>query len=279
MKKAVLFLILLAGYHYAVGQNKIIKLWPGPVPGEKSEKHPAVLRDSLQHVKRITDITDPLLTVFEPKAPDLHTGIIVAPGGGNKYLSIDMEGGEIADWLSKLGYTVFVLQYRVPMKQYGALQDMQRAIRLIKSQAATLKIDSDKVGVMGFSAGGNLSARTATSFTKRTYLPVDQSDSASCRPNFSLLIYPGSLSAGPDHKLSTEITVTKATPPTFIFVASDDPYGLPLSLAYALRDNEVPFEMHIFPKGGHGYGLRKGNKAAEAWPALAAQWLKEYIIK
>lgn len=255
-------------------------MWPGQVPDETEAKHPAILRDSLQHITRITDITDPLLTVYKPSANiNLHAAIIISPGGGNKYLAIDLEGYEVAKWLSGLGYTVFVLNYRVPNKQTGSLQDIQRAISLIRSKANDYNINIRKIGVMGFSAGGNLSARAMTNFTKRTYVPVDKNDSLSCRPDFALLIYPGSLSTGNDHKLIPEVSVTNDTPPTFIFVAADDQYGPPLSLAYALKDNKVPYELHVYPKGGHGYGLRKGNPAAETWPALAARWLKDYCLK
>jgi acetyl esterase/lipase len=279
MKKLhITIIFLFAAVSYVPAQDNIIKLWSGQVPGENEAKHDAVLRDSLQHVIRITDITDPLLTVYKPAISlDLHTAIIVSPGGGNKYLAIDLEGYEVASWLSKLGYTAFVLNYRVPNKQAGSLQDLQRAISLVRGNAGNFKIASNKIGVMGFSAGGNLSARAMTNM-ERTYIPVDQVDSSSCRPDFALLIYPGSLSSGTEHKLIPEINVTKNTPPTFVFVAADDQYGPPLSLAFALHENKIPYELHIYPKGGHGYGLRKGNPAAETWPTLASKWLKDFII-
>jgi acetyl esterase/lipase len=279
MKRLLLLLIFCITITHLYAQTNIIKLWPGQVPGETDAKHPAVLRDSLQHITRITDITDPLLTIYRPSASlNLHVAIIVSPGGGNKYLAVDLEGYEIAQWLSKLGYTAFVLNYRVPNKQAGSLQDIERAISLVRSKAKDYNVSINKVGVMGFSAGGNLSARAMTNFNNRTYQAVDKNDSLSCRPDFALLIYPGSLSIGNDHKLIPEVPVTKNTPPTFIFVAADDQYGPPLSLAYALRDNKIPYELHIYPKGGHGYGLRKGNPAAETWPALALKWLYDYIV-
>lgn len=262
-------------FSIAYSQKTAIKLWPGTVPGEISPKHAPVLRDSLQHVTRITNITDPQLIVYKPTAvSNLHTGIIVSPGGGNKYLAIDIEGYEIAQWLNKMGYTAFVLQYRVPMKQTGAEQDIQRAVRLVRSRAATYQLDTAKIGVMGFSAGGNLSARGCTMYQQHLYTPVDKADSLSCRPDFGLLIYPGSMSTGPDHQLIPQLKVDKNTPPVFMFVTSDDPYGMPLALGYALKDAKVPFEMHVMPKGMHGYGLRPGNPAAEAWPALAEKWLQ-----
>lgn len=256
--------------------TRIIKLWPHNVPGETTAKHEAIFRDSLNHVKRITDITDPLLMVYQPAAPsNRHTGIIISPGGGNKYLAIDIEGTEIAQWLSKLGYTAFVLQYRVPNKPTGALQDIQRAVRLVRSKASVFQLDTGKIGVMGFSAGGNLSAKGCTMYHQKNYAPVDKADSLSCRPDFGLLIYPGSLTTGTEHKLIPGLTVDKNTPPLFIFVASDDQYGMPLTLGYALREVKVPFELHVYPRGGHGYGLRPGNPAAETWPALAGKWLQQ----
>ncbi|MES2276176.1 MAG: alpha/beta hydrolase [Bacteroidota bacterium] len=276
--KKLLLPALLVWSSLAYSQNTIIKLWPGAVPGETSPKHVAVLRNSLNHVKRITDITDPLLTVFKPlTSNNLHTGIIVSPGGGNKYLAIDLEGDEIAQWLSKKGYTAFVLQYRVPMKQAGAEQDIQRAVRLVRSKATAFQLDTGKIGVMGFSAGGNLSARACTQYNLKLYTPADTADSLSAKPNFGLLIYPGSLTNSADHQLIPEVKVDKNTPPVFISVASDDQYGIPFLLAAALRESKVPFELHVYPKGGHGYGLRPGNPAAETWPALALKWLKQTV--
>jgi acetyl esterase/lipase len=152
-------------------------------------------------------------------------------------------------------------------------------MRLIRNNAAKWDLDKNKIGVMGFSAGGNLSARAGTSFNKITYPPVDAVDSLSCRPDFALLIYPGSLASGTDHKLIPELAIDKNTPPMFLFVANDDPVGLPLSFAYALHDAKISIELHVVPKGGHGYGLRKGNPAAEVWPILAEKWLKQIINK
>lgn len=282
MKKAIIFLlflnIILQGN---AQQNAIIHLWPGNVPGEDSAKHLArVYPDTRGNVIRITDINDPLLTVFAPQG-NLNTGaaVIVCPGGGNKYLALNMEGDEVAAWLNELGITAFVLQYRVPMKQQGALQDIQRAIRIIRNNAVQWKLDTNKIGVMGFSAGGNLAARATVSFNTITYPPVDATDSLSCRPDFGLLIYPGSLSSGPEHTLKPEFAVQKNTPPIFLFVANDDAIGLPLSFGYALHDAKIPMELHVYPTGGHGYGLRKGNPAAEAWPPLAEKWMTEIFNK
>lgn len=257
-------------------QGEVVHIWPGNVPGEKSVKHPAELYpDSSGNVVRVTNITDPVMTVFRPEAKN-NTGmaVIVCPGGGNKYLALNSEGDEIAAWLNTLGITAFVLQYRVPMKQNGALQDIQRAVRIVRDRCSKWSLNTDKIGVMGFSAGGNLAARSAVLFNEKSYEMVDDADTASCRPDFAVLLYPGSLSSGKEHTLKPEFAVGADTPPVFIFVANDDAIGLPLSFGYALHDAKIPMELHVFPSGGHGYGLRKGNPAAEAWPKLAEVWLK-----
>lgn len=281
MKKLFITLMIGGFCLNCFSQDVTVKLWPGAVPGESGAKHPpALYKTSDANVKRVSDITDPDLIVFKPTGKTIrHAAIIISPGGGNKYLAINLEGTEIANWLAGLGYTAFVLEYRVPMKQSGALQDIQRAISLVRSDASRYNVDTNKIGIMGFSAGGNLTARAATSFMVRKYGPVDQRDSTSCRPDFALLIYPGSLATGPDHHLIPEVTVTKQTPPMFVFVASDDPYGIPFGLGEALRNEKLPFEFYVYPKGGHGYGLRTGNPAAQTWPQLAEKWLTDYALK
>lgn len=278
MKHPVIFILFVLIISNCFSQsNEIIHLWPGKVPGEDSLKHSARLyHDTSRGVVRITDITDPIITVYLPKSKqNTNAGIIVCPGGGYKYLAINIEGEEVAKWLNEIGITAFVLQYRVPLKQQGALQDIQRAMRLIRSNASKWKLDKAKIGVIGFSAGGNLAARAGTSYTKVTYSPIDKIDSLPCRPDFAMLIYPGSLTTGKEHTLIPELAVDKNTPPMFLFGTNDDKIGLPLSFAYALHDAKVPLELHVYPKGGHGYGLRKGNPAAEAWPVLAEKWMKQ----
>jgi acetyl esterase/lipase len=252
------------------------------VPGEKEAKHPAkIYPDSSGGVIRLTDITDPLITVYSPdKENNRHAGIIVCPGGGYKILAINLEGSEIAKWLTHNGITAFVLQYRVPNKQAGALQDVQRAIRIVRSKAAAFGIDTNRVGVMGFSAGGSLAARISTEYNHNWYKPIDHADYLPAKPDFTLLIYPAYLDKGPHHSLTPELKVNINTPPMFIFQTEDDPYGRSsLVMASALRKAKVPFELMIYPKGGHGYGLRKGNPAAEAWPPLALKWMKQILNK
>jgi acetyl esterase/lipase len=280
MKKLKILAILFFIKAKCLSQvNEVIKLWAGKVPGEPDMKHPAMPAPTAKNgIKLITNVTDPLVTVYTPSSgTNLGIGLVICPGGGNKYLSVYTEGEDVARWFTARGFTAFVLQYRVPDKRAGALQDIQRAIRLIRSDAEKWKVDTHKIGVMGFSAGGNLSARAGTEFKKTTYEPVDKIDSLSCRPDFGVLIYPGGMATGSDHKLIPELTVDKNSSPMFLFVANDDPIGVPLSFAYALHDAKVPLEMHIYPKGGHGFGLNRGNGVPWEWPELAEKWIKDLL--
>lgn len=263
-----------------VFQKDTIHLWSDKVPGEKDAKHDPVQSPNKDgNVIRVTDITNPAIIVFEPEASVYNgVGIIVCPGGGYNILAIDKEGYEVAEWLNKLGFTAFVLQYRVPKKQAGALNDIQRAIRIVRNESEKWKLNPNKVGVMGFSAGGSLSARASTSYSIESYAPVDKIDSLSCRPDFAILIYPAYLDKGKNRSLTPELLVDNNTPPMFIFGTADDPYGNnSLVMATALRDNKIPVELHMLAHGGHGYGMRPGNIAAETWPLLAEIWLKKVI--
>ncbi|WP_202928151.1 alpha/beta hydrolase [Cyclobacterium salsum] len=255
-------------------------VWPGTVPGETEAKHPPVqTANTSGNVTRLTDVTDPALVVFEPKGPSNGASVIVCPGGGYNILAIDKEGYEVAEWFNQLGFTAFVLQYRVPDKREPALYDLQRAIRLVRSRAGDWKLDPERLGVIGFSAGGSLAARASTRFGERTYRPVDALDSLSARPDFALLIYPAYLDEGKDRSLSPELSLSENTPPQFLFGTADDRYGnSALVMAGALRDKNLPVTLHLLSEGGHGYGMRKGNNAAETWPGLAEKWLRQLVL-
>jgi acetyl esterase/lipase len=276
----VILLVFFATVPSFPQKNNLIYLWPGKVPGEPKEKQePAIDANISGNVLRFSEITNPAMEIFLPQ-PALSNGsaVIVCPGGGYSILAYDLEGKEIAAWLNYLGYTAFVLQYRVPNKKEGALQDVQRALRLVKSNAGKWNIDPEKIGVMGFSAGGSLSARASTMFNLRTYPAVDKSDSLSCRPAFAMLIYPAYLDQGPNLSLTPELVLSKDVPPIFIFQTADDPYAnSALVMAGAMRNAKLPVELHLLPSGGHGYGLRPGKRAAETWPLLAVKWLDETV--
>ncbi|MCC5931398.1 MAG: alpha/beta hydrolase [Cyclobacteriaceae bacterium] len=255
-----------------------IELWPAKVPGEEKPKSEARFADNRdRNVTRIAEVTNPLLEVYRPAKPN-GAAVVICPGGGYNILAIDLEGYEVAEWLAGLGYTAFVLQYRVPQKQEGALQDAQRAIRLVRSQAGKYGIDPDKIGVLGFSAGGSLAARVSTRFNDNTYSAMDAADQLSARPAFSVLIYPAYLDQGENLTLTPELVISAETPPMYIFATADDKYAnSSLVMTQALREHEIPVELHILPAGGHGYGLRKGSEAAEFWPERAEKWLMKWV--
>ncbi|GEP92076.1 Acetyl esterase/lipase [Chitinophaga terrae (ex Kim and Jung 2007)] len=277
MKQLSILLFMLGMNAAANAQQKTtIHLWPQAVPGESASKHAAVQTpDTSNNIVRLTDVTDPILEVFPaPAGKNNGKAVIINPGGGYSILAINHEGYDVAAWLNQLGYNAFVLQYRVPKKEAGALQDAQRAIRIVRSRAAEWKINPDKIGMLGFSAGGSLAARASTLYNTQTYSPVDKLDSASARPDFAVLIYPAYLDNGPNNTLTPELKVDAQTPPTFLFGTADDYFGNSvLVMAAALRKAKVNVEQHLYPSGGHGYGLRANNVAGKTWPALLEKWL------
>jgi acetyl esterase/lipase len=276
--KQLSILLFMLGLNAASNAQKktTIHLWPQAVPGESASKHAAVQTpDTSNNIVRLTDVTDPILEVFPaPAGKNNGKAVIINPGGGYSILAINHEGYDVAAWLNQLGYNAFVLQYRVPKKEAGALQDAQRAIRIVRSRAAEWKINPDKIGMLGFSAGGSLTARASTLYNTQTYPPVDKLDSASARPDFAVLIYPAYLDNGPNHTLTPELKVDGQTPPTFLFGTADDYFGNSvLVMAAALRNAKVNVEQHLYPSGGHGYGLRTNNVAGKTWPGLLEKWL------
>jgi len=266
-----------------------VHLWPGKPPGDENKTFPpegdaTTDKDDLvagRRLIRLGNVSDPTMTVFAPEPSKRNgTAVLVCPGGGYNILAYDLEGTEVCTWLNSIGVTAVLLKYRVPtraMARYMApLQDAQRALGLLRSRASELGIDPERIGVLGFSAGGNLAVMLST-MPKRMYPKVDASDKVSCRPNFSILIYPAYL-VDKEHgdAIVPEVHVTKETPPTFIIMAEDDPVRVENVLRYykVLRDAQVPAEMHLYPKGGHGYGLRRTELTVTTWPDRAADWLK-----
>jgi acetyl esterase/lipase len=269
-----------------------VPIWPKAAPGEpgpESREHDTTSsKDALvagKRVIRLTDVTRPAITVYHP-AGEANTGtaIVVFPGGGYKILAMDLEGTEVCDWLSAQGVTCVLLKYRVPpapgtLRYTAPLQDAQRTVGLVRSHAKDWHLNPQRIGVLGFSAGGHLAAVLSNNFEKRTYASVDNADSTSCRPDFAMLIYPAYLTEkdGGD-KLASELPVTARTPPTFLVQTEDDPVKVENSLVYyaALKRAGVPAEMHLYSKGGHGYGLRKASDAVTGWPQLATEWLRSF---
>jgi acetyl esterase/lipase len=209
--------------------------------------------------------------------------VAVFPGGGYSILAMDLEGTEVCAWLNSIGINCALVKYRVPVRpglpRYGPpLQDAQRALGILRHRAAEWGLDPKRIGILGFSAGGHLVAALSTNFHTRTYPPIDEADKLSCRPDFTLLIYPAYLTAKSEHGpvLAPELPVTADTPPSFLIQAEDDSVGVENTLVYyaALRAAKVPAEAHLYPTGGHGYGLRSTATPITGWPRLAEAWLR-----
>ena len=259
----------------ARAEPQVVPVWPeGAVPLKTSDA-PEKVNPSKDDIVRLTDVNVPSLTVFLAKDTGKPTpAVMICPGGGYGILAWNHEGTEIAAWLNGQGISAFILKYRVPKNRDAAFCDAQRAMGLIRSRAKTFNIDPTHLGIMGFSAGAHLSVRVSTNFEKRFYSAVDVADELSCRPDFALIIYPAYLFA-PGYTMAPELPVTPQTPPTFLLQAEDDTPYVDSSLAYfiALKAVKVPVELHLFPDGGHGYGLRKKGKSTDVWPSLATEWL------
>jgi acetyl esterase/lipase len=253
-----------------------VPVWPdGKMPGHGADQPEKPNPIPPGGPIKVTFVSQPTLEVF--KAPGIHgpaPALIISPGGAYALLAYKTEGTEIVEWLNTLGITGIVLKYRVPSNQSGAFQDIQRAVRLTRSHATEWGIQADKVGVMGVSAGGHLSARLSTNFDKPAYPAIDDADKLSCRPDVAVLVYPGYL--GDSGTLAKDLPVTASTPPTLVVVAEDDLHHVVGSKVYdsALKAANVPEELQIYPTGGHGFALHS-LKDAKVWPVDAAEWLRK----
>jgi acetyl esterase/lipase len=288
--------ILIAGLTSQVAAQptadspKPIVLWPKGAPGEKGdigEEHdttkPTEGLVAGKRVIRLGNVSNPTIAIYRPPADkDTGAAIIVCPGGAYRILAMDLEGTEVCEWLNTIGVTGVLLKYRVPSragleKHAAALQDAQRALSYVRFHAAEWSIATNRIGILGFSAGGHLSAAASTAFGQRTYETVDEADAASCRPDFALLIYPAYLAIKEQgEKIAPELTITDKTPPTVLVQTEDDGVRMENSLFYylALKQAHVPAEMHLYADGGHGYGLRHSEHAVSHWPARAEEWLR-----
>jgi acetyl esterase/lipase len=284
--------------------TETVPLWPGTPPGgENVHLTTKIVERSndtdVFHDRYVTDIGTPLLTVFRPDKPD-GSALLLAPGGGYIRVVVDKEGVEAARRFNAAGVTVFILRYRLPGEGWARaadvpLQDAQRAMRLIRGGAAHFGIEANRVGVMGFSAGGHVAASLATRQNETVYRPVDEADRLDARPDFAGLMYPvitmgegahpGSrsklLGADPTAEkiaaYSCEKHVAAKMPPSFICLAADDDVVPPkengLAMFDALRAKKVLAELHVFQQGGHGFGIRLARgEPASAWPDLFLHW-------
>jgi acetyl esterase/lipase len=268
---------------------KPVELWPAGAPDETKpigEEADLTKPDegliAGKRLIRLGNVSKPTITVYPaPAEGNTGTAVVVCPGGAYHILALDLEGSEVCEWLNSIGVTGILLKYRVPAREgrerhAAALQDVQRAMGLVREHAKEWGIATDRIGVLGFSAGGHLAAMLSTNYAKRSYERVDAADDLSCRPDFSVLIYPAYL--GQKDKpsvLSEQLPVDGKTPPAFIAMTQDDPVDVRSAFVYsaALNEARVPVELHVYPKGGHGYGLRKTELPVTSWPDRLKDWL------
>jgi acetyl esterase/lipase len=303
MKKHLIItlLSLAIAFPFLQAQTSTLTLWPGGIPDlvlniNYSEK--ATISEGIP--TRFEKVTDPSLYVYLPPADQATgTAVLICPGGGYGVLAFNHEGYAIAKWLNENGIAGIILKYRLPSdlimkkKSIGPLQDAQEALRTIRRNAAKWNIDPQKIGVMGFSAGGHLASTLSTHFDEKVY---EAKDTISARPDFSLLIYPvitmdsSFTHAGSRRNLlgddpsievithfSNELRITENTPPAFLVHSSDDnvvPVKNSIVYYEGLKKYNSPSELHVFQKGGHGYGLATGKDTQSAWPALCLSWMK-----
>lgn len=285
------FLIVAFAIDGASAADPLVRnVWPGKPPGESRQLPPEADQtkpeDRLiagRRIIKLGQVSTPQIAVYRPAEDKSRAAVVICPGGGHNILAYDLEGTEVAEWLNKLGVTGIVLKYRVPARDpqrrwSAAVQDAQRAMSLVRSQAADWNLDPQRIGILGFSAGGETAALTSLLAT-RQYEPADDIDRQPWRPNFAILIYPGGLVEKGDAALRDYVTVTSDAPPMFLVHAFDDGVS-PLNsllLAGALKRAGVSAELHVYATGGHGYGLRPTNEAVTRWPERAGEWLRTRI--
>jgi acetyl esterase/lipase len=270
---------------------EVVRVWPDKPPGENKELPPE--EDVFQSddplvggrkIIKLTNVSDPTLTIYRPsKKTDTGASVIICPGGGHYILAFDHEGTEVAQWLNTIGVTGVVLKYRVPARNpekrwEAAVQDAQRAVSLFRSQAAHHAVDPQRIGILGFSAGGETAGLTALLHSQRQYEPVDDIDQVSCRPDFAILVYPAGFSdQDAPWELRNHFQVDKTTPPLFLVHAFDDgvhPANSVL-LFRELKENAIPAELHLYASGGHGFGMRDTGHPCNRWPQRCAEWMQD----
>lgn len=281
-------------------QSKVIPVWNGKIPGSVSNPAYIAQTDSDSNWVWAKNISTPVMDVYlAPSGKANGTAVVICPGGGYSVLAIKHEGAQIAQWFNSMGITAIVLKYRLPEesimvdKTIGPLQDAQEAIRSVRRHAKEWNINPSKVGIMGFSAGGHLASTLSTHYNDKVY---DVANETSARPDFSILIYPvismdttithrGSrdklLGTKPSEALwqrfSNELQVNAQTPPAFLVHSLNDnvvPVQNSINYALAMAKYKVPCELHIYEKGGHGYGLGRSNGTESTWGEACKNWLK-----
>ena len=267
----------------SAADRPVIDVWPGKPPGETKEIGPEEFRPpqpkQRADVQRLTNVSRPTLTLFQPPEANRNGAtVVICPGGGYSILAWDLEGTEVAEWLNSLGVTALVLKYRVPRRDGDTvnalpLMDAQRAMSLVRSKSSELGIDPSRIGILGFSAGGNVAVGACIKHAARAYDKVDAVDEVAARPDFAILVYPAYL-VDANGVLKPEFQPTKESPPMFFAHAMNDNVtpDSSIALARALKAIGVPAELHIYDSGGHGFGLRKSEFPCHTWPARCAEW-------
>jgi len=267
-----------------------MNVWPATPPGDEELKLPPEADTTKENGRliagrrliRLGNVSTPTITVYKP-APEKDTGaaVVICPGGGFHILALDLEGTEVAEWLNTIGVTGIVLKYRVPArdknKRWGAaVQDAHRAMRLARANAEAWKIDPNRIGILGFSAGGNTAGLAALLHAEQQYEPIDDTDKLSARPDFAVLIYPAYFADKKTGKLREDVKADKTTPPMFFVHAFDDRVTVLSSLLLAAELKRVggSAELHVYPHGGHGYGLRRTDEPITTWPDRCGEWMK-----
>lgn len=281
----------------AADKPLVLEIWPGRVPDETGGIGPERVRMSpgldrkkvevTEPTRMITDVTKPNITVYQPSKDKktTETAMLICPGGGYWDLYWQLEGEEVATWLNSMGVTGIILKYRVPRRPdepqsepaRRPLQDAQRAVSLVRSKAKELGLDPQRIGIVGFSAGGHLAVATATSFEKRTYAPIDEVDNVSCRPDFAILVYPGYLKAKDKDELAPGLRIPPGTPPVFLAHGGSDIISPPehsVLMYLALRRAGVPAELHVYATAAHDFGVRPSEHPCSTWTQSCANWLR-----
>ena len=254
----------------------VFDLWPDGVPlsGQKGEPSEEV-QTNKNGILRITNVSSPQMTVYRSDDPN-GAAVLVCPGGGYKILAYEHEGTDVCEFLTAHGVTAILLKYRVPSSREVALQDAQRSLGMIHHHAEEWGIDPDRIGMLGFSAGGNLTVTACLHGSERTYSMDEKLDVENPTPSFAIPVYPAYLVArGTEGPLLSDITVKDTSPPLCLVHAADDPWTASASclLAVEYKKHHVPCEVHVYAKGGHGFGMKKKGLPVDAWPDRVIEWM------
>jgi acetyl esterase/lipase len=288
---AVLILASLLSRPAAAADPIVVDVWPGKPPkdvGIEGEEKTFICQSAILKgpTPLVTNVTKPTLTIYQPpKETNTGTAMLICPGGGYHNLFWELEGEEVAAWLNAQGMTGIILKYRCPRRPgdvkgeppLGPLLDAQRAVSLVRTNAEKWGINPNRIGMVGFSAGGHLALATATNFDRRQYDPIDKTDEASCRPDFAVCCYSGYLKAKDKDETSPGIRVPDNTPAIFLAHSSDDEISDPLHsviMYTALKRAKAPAELHVYVTGDHDFGVRQNDKLPSSWTNLCLRWLK-----